>query len=164
MYQSLRAAADARRCAQYVSDSYMASHEQDNGSMSKNRTDSSNEGSANNLATTSSTNMNNGHGMGSSGGLSSNQDVHTISTSHRNSDEFHRYPLIHTQPPPPPPPQQQQSHLRYNQTQPLYGTGNNHEPKQQTQSAPMSRHIKQNSPALLSIAQAAHQAYSGTLP
>lgn len=145
MYQSLRAAADARRCAQYVSDSYMASHDDDTGSgtdldckpaLRRNQTGSSNEGSANNISitTTSATNINNGSVVANL----TNHEVPSIST-HRNSDEFHHYQL--------------QPHLRYNQH---YGTGNNQEP--------LRTHIKQNSPALLSIAQASHQAYSGRSP
>ncbi len=151
MYQSLRAAAEARNCAMYVSDSYMASSAADNdtGSTNKNQTGSSNEGSSSNIniTTTSATNINNGS-MGSEWRHCHQSRCHCYIVRNRNSDEFHHYPLLQQQP-------QQPPHLRYNQH---YGTGNNHE------QPPLRALIKQNSPALLSIAQASHQAYSGRSP
>lgn len=182
MYQSLRGAADARRCAQYVSDGYMASsHEQsyeqqqgnngnanggsaamernrnNSGNYHQQRTENNGGSSSNNV---SMTNINNGHGHGHNSGPLPNHDVcSSISSSgggsHRNSEDFIQgcYQQQQQQQPPP--------ILRYNNHPNAghYGGngGNNHE-LQQPQRA---MHIKQNSPALLSIAQTAHQPYSG---
>lgn len=185
MYQSLRGAADARRCAQYVSDGYMASsHEQtyeqqqgnngnaNGGSAAMERNNKNNSGnyhhqqrtentdggsSSNNV---SMTNINNGHGHGHNSGPLPNHDVcSSISSSggggsHRNSEDFIQgcYQQQQQQQQQPPP------ILRYN-NHPNAGYGgnggNNHELQQR------AMHIKQNSPALLSIAQTAHQPYSG---
>ena len=164
MYPSLKAAAEARNSAMYVSDSYMASAATaDNNAIgstsNKNQIGgggSSNEGSFNNInhiTTTSATNINNNNN-GSSSGIVTNHDVIAISSAmNRNSDEFHHYQqpshlsqLQQQQPPPPP------LHLRYNQH---YGSPSNND------SPPSLRtHIKQNSPALLSIEHVSHQPYS----
>lgn len=154
MYQSLRAAADARKCAQYVTENYASSvHDGDiTGSSGTNKAGlmqqshqpgSSNEGSVTNINITTG---HNGH-TSSSGSIHMNHDPAPPVITHRNSDEYHHYPLIQQ-----PPPSQPQSHHRYNQH---YAGVNNHDP------SPHRPHIKQNSPALLSIAQASHQAYSG---
>lgn len=166
MYQSLRAAAEARKCAQYMRerehylrdqrdhDAHDEELENSSGTLEQIRQSSFEEPvyPERSMHCNGSVHGINHHDLNGPAQtqppLSPLPPSISAPSSHRNSNEYPHYPSSSMLQGPP--------HIRYpnHPNYPALGNGNSHPEA-------MRSHIKQNTPALLTITQTSHQAYSG---